>query len=235
MTGLLVSVRSADEARAALDGGADLIDVKEPTRGSLGAADHRVWCDVVSAVAGRAPCSVALGELSSIHEEIIASNLTGYSFVKVGLAGCANAPDWARQWRLLFDIMPDTVTPVAVVYADWQSAAAPDPFEILSAGSEAGCRAMLVDTYDKSRGGLFDVIPVPKLCALINEARCSGLRVVLAGSLSFETLPTALQLHPDFVAVRTAVCRPTRNGAVQQSLVRQLANVLAAHARRTSA
>ena len=37
--GLLVSVRSAAEALSALAGGADVIDVKEPNRGSLGAAD----------------------------------------------------------------------------------------------------------------------------------------------------------------------------------------------------
>ena len=34
---LLVSVRSAAEARAALSGGADIIDAKEPSLGSLGA------------------------------------------------------------------------------------------------------------------------------------------------------------------------------------------------------
>ena len=36
MTGLLVSVRDAAEAEAALRGGATLIDVKEPRHGSLG-------------------------------------------------------------------------------------------------------------------------------------------------------------------------------------------------------
>ena len=63
MTGLLVSVRSAAEARIALEAGADLIDVKEPRRGALGAADPAVWKDVCRAVAGRVPVSVALGEL----------------------------------------------------------------------------------------------------------------------------------------------------------------------------
>ncbi len=42
MTRLLVSVRSAAEAEIALSAGADLIDVKEPSRGSLGAADPAV-------------------------------------------------------------------------------------------------------------------------------------------------------------------------------------------------
>src|SRR4051812_47948913 len=39
---LLVSVRSAKEVEAALAGGADIIDAKEPSRGSLGAVSPKV-------------------------------------------------------------------------------------------------------------------------------------------------------------------------------------------------
>src|SRR5690606_38342384 len=46
MTQLLVSVRNRAEALAALAGGADLIDVKEPWRGSLGAAPPHVMEEV---------------------------------------------------------------------------------------------------------------------------------------------------------------------------------------------
>src|SRR5690242_18461623 len=60
---LLVSVRSAAEAQAALTGGASLIDVKEPARGSLGRADAATLTDVLRMVAGRRPVSAALGEL----------------------------------------------------------------------------------------------------------------------------------------------------------------------------
>src|SRR5205085_11196960 len=45
---LLVSVRSAAEATLALRGGADWIDVKDPTRGSLGAATMATICDVAA-------------------------------------------------------------------------------------------------------------------------------------------------------------------------------------------
>ena len=57
MTRLLVSVRSAAEAEAALTGGASVIDVKEPTRGALGRADDGVIADVIGAVAGGARSS----------------------------------------------------------------------------------------------------------------------------------------------------------------------------------
>jgi len=54
--GLLVSVRSVEEVSAALAGGADIIDAKEPARGSLG----RVTPAVLSAIAARTPASVPL-------------------------------------------------------------------------------------------------------------------------------------------------------------------------------
>src|SRR5262245_16212587 len=62
--GLLVSVRHSDEVDIAINGGARLIDVKEPTRGALGRAENAVVADVVTKVAGRRPISAALGELS---------------------------------------------------------------------------------------------------------------------------------------------------------------------------
>ena len=63
MTQLLVSVRDAAEARTAVEGGADLIDIKEPARGPLGAADVDVVEQIIAEVAGRRPVSAALGEL----------------------------------------------------------------------------------------------------------------------------------------------------------------------------
>jgi len=66
---LLVSVRDAAEARAALVGGADLIDVKEPSRGSLGRAEADTIAAVAHAVGGRTPVSAALGELRDWADE----------------------------------------------------------------------------------------------------------------------------------------------------------------------
>ncbi|HKB38458.1 MAG TPA: (5-formylfuran-3-yl)methyl phosphate synthase, partial [Gemmataceae bacterium] len=82
---LLVSVRSAREAEAALAGGADVIDVKEPRRGPLGRADNAVLRAVLVAIAGRRPVSAALGEL--IEDGGGSPLPAGVRFVKWGLAG----------------------------------------------------------------------------------------------------------------------------------------------------
>src|SRR5258708_20746520 len=63
MIELLVSVRSAAEAEAALAGGAGLIDVKEPLRGPLGRADNAIVRSVIAPGARTPPVSAALGEL----------------------------------------------------------------------------------------------------------------------------------------------------------------------------
>ena len=90
--GLLVSVRSAAEALAALAGGADVIDVKEPNQGSLGAADDDTISAVVRAVAGRAPVSAALGELvdliGSPNGDYARVLIDGVLLFKTGLARC---------------------------------------------------------------------------------------------------------------------------------------------------
>src|SRR5216683_1627996 len=90
---LLVSVRSVDEAEAALNGGAALIDVKEPSRGSLGRADDETLAGVLRCVAGRGPVSAALGELV---EGSGLPAVKGLRFTKWGLSGCSDVP-WRRE------------------------------------------------------------------------------------------------------------------------------------------
>ena len=222
MTGLLVSVRTGQEARLALAGGADLIDVKEPIRGALGAADPAVWADVLSAVAGAVPASVALGEVSEACEPAHTSTLARFQFAKWGLAHCHPHADWLSRWTQRLDWLPPGVTPVAVVYADWQRAESPPPEQIIEAAAGLGCGVVLFDTFDKQHGGLLEHLSHQELGRLTGQARQAGLRVVFGGGLCRMTIPQVLSLQPDYVAVRGAVCRRDRTGDLDTALVRQL-------------
>jgi uncharacterized protein (UPF0264 family) len=222
MTQLLVSVRSAEEARLAIEGGAALIDVKEPHLGSLGAASPEVWRAVAETVDGTRRLSAALGELRDFLR-IDASALASYHFAKLGLAGCADHPDWIDQWRTALRSLPPHVQPVAVAYADYATCAAPSPDEVLEVGHSLGCRALLIDTYDKSRGGLLGHLSVTTLDSLVGAARRRRLLTVLAGSLNRDDVPRLLPLAPDFLAVRGAVCATSRAGSIDGELVRSFA------------
>lgn len=227
MTGLLVSVCCAQEARAALEGGADLIDVKDPRRGSLGAADPQQWEEVLQVVGQNAPLSVALGELL---EKDIANNIertAGFQYAKVGLAGCLNELDWPQRWAAVLRSLPADVIPVAVCYADWERAQAPRPEEVLDYASTFGCGAFLLDTFSKTEGGLFSHFTAEKLRPLLQEVQRRGMLAVLGGSLGIDCISSAMELQPNYIAVRGAVCRGQRTNRVDISLVRELAQQIA--------
>jgi len=225
MTKLLVSVRDASEAQIAFRGGADLIDIKEPTRGSLGSADTQVIEEIVARLKGQVPLSVALGELLSASS--LPNSLGGQiQYAKFGLAGCAHEPNWRSKWQLAIDRLPRGVTPVAVAYADFQQADAPAPWQILAEGKARGCGAFLIDTYLKAAGSLLDHVTVSDLQELIRSAQGQGMLCVLAGSLGFEQIARVLPVAPDIVAVRGAACAGRRTGRLDAARVAELAQLV---------
>lgn len=235
MTRLLVSVRSVEEARQALAAGVDLIDFKEPRRGSLGPVDARLAAEMLRAIGGRAPVSMACGELvasANVAPDPQAAASwrhppAGVAYAKLGLAGCAAmtgcaaSADWVRLWADWIAGLPPGAAPVAVAYADWRRAEAPPPDEVLGHAAALGCRAVLVDTFDKSAGDLLRHFDTDALRRHVSEVRRRGMLSVLAGSLSWASLPEVLAARPDYVAIRGAVCSGSREAALDAGLVRQ--------------
>ncbi len=218
MTKLLVSVRSAAEAKLAAGAGVDLIDVKEPARGSLGAADLATIRAIAAAAPDHLPLSAALGELAEFDlvaelENSASSLLGGYlpkpvRFAKIGLAGMAGRADWPMRWQAALKRLPAQVTPVAVAYADYELSGSPTIDEVWQWGRRLGCGALLIDTYDKRGPGLLGWLGERELVGLRDATKRDGAWLVLAGSLTLETIGRLLPLEPDYVAVRGAACPP---------------------------
>ncbi|HEX3997823.1 MAG TPA: (5-formylfuran-3-yl)methyl phosphate synthase [Pirellulales bacterium] len=233
MTRLLVSVRSADEALDAVSAGADLIDIKEPNRGSLGAAAAEVVAAAIDAVADRRPTSVALGELTdpvaawpAIAKFLRPQQLP--QFAKFGLAGCALEPNWPDRWSAARGTLPAAVAAVAVVYADWQVAKSPEPESVLHYAERLRCRAVLIDTFDKHGPGLLALWSFDLLARFVTAARGAGMLVVLGGQIRAEQFESFLPLAPDFIAVRGAACCGDRAGRLDPRRVERLRGLLPA-------
>ncbi len=222
--GLLVSVRGAAEAVAALRGGADVIDVKEPRRGALGRADADAIAAVVAVVGGRRPVSAALGELAEAAGADIDG--LGLAFVKWGLAGAAAG--WQTLLRRRAAAWPGC-TAVAVAYADWRSAAAPSVEEVLAFARQTPGGVLLIDTWQKApRRTLLDHLSLHEVGRLRRHCREAGVRLALAGSLGPAEIEALLPLRPDWFAVRGAACAAgERDGAIAEDRVRALADLLA--------
>ena len=247
--GLLVSVRDAAEASAALAGGATIIDVKEPSRGGLGPADPATIAAIAEVVAEEAAWTMACGELGegvdaiAAHVRRVLAALPAAavppSAVKVGLAGLEGT-DWPRAFHDLLAALPAGPQGMAVAYADWRAVRAPAPRAVVELAAAARCGAVLVDTCDKSAGGLLDCLNADEVASLVADARRAGLRVAVAGRLTMGQIPVVSALGPDIVALRSAVCSngpegAERLGRVCESLVRRAGRLLEAASGRTAA
>jgi uncharacterized protein (UPF0264 family) len=230
VTQLLVSVRSVAEAEAALRGGADWIDLKEPSSGPLGAVDAGVARKIIERVAGRAKISAAAGELldwpTSSARELL--HVAGVSQLKLGLSVCRD-----RKWRDAWlaaqrEIAAAGKDLVAVIYADDVAAHSPAPADIAALAVDARCRWLLIDTFDKRSGTLLECLSAMELNAIFQRVRQHGVTTASAGRLT----PAAIAELPlesvDVVAVRSAACGGDRAGTVCAEHVAALRQLLQA-------
>jgi uncharacterized protein (UPF0264 family) len=224
MAKLLVSVRSASEAEAALEGGASIIDVKEPQHGALGCAATSAIVDVIQTVRGRVPVSAASGELID-HSEI--SLKLGLDFIKWGLAraGC----NWRH--RLLHAssewLSNGNCQPVAVAYADWRQAQSPSTQDVLDFVRQNRWKVLLLDTFQKDGRTLLDWMSYDEIGEICWRCRKHGILIALAGSLGSKEISKLLPVQPDIFAVRGAVCGGRdRMATVDSTLVGRIADLL---------
>jgi uncharacterized protein (UPF0264 family) len=96
----------------------------------------------------------------------------------------------------------------------------------LNLAIENKCPALLIDTWDKSAGSLFDHWPTDELEAFLSKVRSHSIAAVLAGSLTGKSVARAAELAPDLIAVRTAACDGGRRGTVSENKVRELKSAI---------
>ncbi len=218
---LLVSVISAQEARLALDGGADIIDVKDPGEGALGAPSPRVLAEVVRVLGGAVPVSVALGDLPNLpHTAALAARGAaelGAGYVKVGLRGVRDPAGAVALMRAVADAVGPGVhgSGVQVIAAAYADAGALDPPALAprhlpEVVAGAGIAGALVDTFVKDGRGLYGWCSEPELVELIARTRATGASFGVAGQLTRSQLG---RVAADVVGVRSAVCRGGDRGA----------------------
>lgn len=201
MTRMLASVTGPEEAEIVLAAGADLVDLKDPSRGALGAQPVSVVRETVAAVAGRRPVSAVTGDLPMQPAAVLAAATamaeTGVDYVKVGIFPGADAAACIRALAPL----ASRVRLVAVQFAD----RTPDP-SLLAVAAEAGFSGAMLDTATKSSGRLLDHMELPALRRFVDGCAQHGLLSGLAGSLEPPDIPRLLLLRPGFLGFRRALC-----------------------------
>jgi uncharacterized protein (UPF0264 family) len=230
---LLISVLDGAEAAAAAAGGADIIDVKDPAAGALGAASTSMLRAVGGSIPPHLPLSAALGDRPGGpgSVELAARNAAGCGadFVKIGLldTGDGDAVAALRAVKLAVADFAPPVRVIAVGFADFARAGSPAPLSLPHIAKEAGVDGCLLDTAIKDGQGLFAWLDDEALRSFVATCREFGLLSALAGSLAAEDVPRIAALRPDVVGFRGAACAGDRvSGRVTQEKVAALRRAL---------
>ena len=224
MTGMLASVNSIAEALLVFNAQVDVIDLKQPERGALGALDTDVVRQIVLEIAGRCPVSATVGDLPMqpelVFNAVTAMAHTGVDYVKIGFFP---EGDWYATVEKLAQLTPQTAL-IAVLFADTQ----PD-FAIITALQQAGFAGVMLDTMDKHKGSLTQVMTHTDIAQFVALAKSHSLLCGLAGSLRLTDIATLIPYQADYLGFRGALCEQhQRTGQLNQQAIAQIKQRLVA-------
>ncbi|NHJ87344.1 MAG: hypothetical protein FK734_17905 [Asgard group archaeon] len=211
---LLVSPQTLTEALECIKGGADIIDVKNPHEGSLGANFPWVIRNIRQATPASIPISATLGNVQytpgSVALAALGAVIAGASYVKVGLLGVKTIQEAVDVMTAVKKTTNEFKFPTLIVaagYAEGEAIRSLNPLDIPEVSKKASCDVAMIDTFDKTTGkSLFDHLSINDLSQFIADSRDRGLMTALGGSINANHLPQLKKLAPDIIGIRGAVC-----------------------------
>ncbi|OFV68687.1 MAG: protein containing DUF556 [Candidatus Syntrophoarchaeum caldarius] len=231
---LLVSPMNVEEAKSAVAGGADIIDVKNPKEGSLGANFPWVIRDVKGVIDG-VPLSATIGDFEfkpgTASLAALGAAYAGAHFIKVGLYGIKTVEE-AHEILEAVNKSVKSFDPekkvVASSYSDYKRLGILSPFELPSIGADVGVDVVMLDTGIKDGRTTFEFLSEDELCGFVSDAHDRGLLVALAGAIRFDDIDAVLRVNPDILGVRGIVCGGDRKSVIRKELVQDLKDRLEA-------
>jgi hypothetical protein len=239
---LLISPVNESEALEAIAGKADIIDVKNPREGALGA--NYPW--VISRIRQLAPkdieVSCTIGEAPNLPATMSLAALgaatTGVNYIKVGLWGLKTTEEAVSLLQSISKAVIEShpaINVVATGYADAERVGTVNPMFIPEIAYKANADFAMLDTAIKDGKSLFTFLDKEQLKTFISKARDFGLKTALAGSLSKDDLVTIKELEPDVVGLRGAACAngDRVNGQIKREKVLEIASILNANGKQS--
>ncbi len=211
MTKLLISITTVEEARVAIECGADIIDLKDPSQGALGALPLNTVAEVVAFVAmngkpERKVTSATVGDLPMqpmlLLERVSALAETGVDIIKVGFFRRDDeAFDYRKCLDTLSPVAASGVLLVAVLFAEQDY-----PDDLIPAVREAGFYGVMLDTAVKNGATFLDYFSAEEIKDMAEKVQAQNLQFGLAGSLNLKHIAAVKESVPDYVGFRGGVC-----------------------------
>jgi uncharacterized protein (UPF0264 family) len=225
---LLVSPINVEEAKICRIGGADIIDVKNPKEGSLG-ANFPWMISAVKKASGSVPVSATIGDFNykpgTASLAALGAAVAGAEYIKVGLYDIQTNEQALDMMVNIVRSVKDfdkNKKVVAAGYSDYLRINSISPFELPSIGAKTGVDVVMMDTGIKDGRSTFEFLTEQELTEFVKSARSYGLQTAIAGTIKFEDIPSLKRISPDIIGVRACVCGGDRNSTIKKELVERL-------------
>jgi uncharacterized protein (UPF0264 family) len=225
---LLVSPINVEEANICKLGGADIIDVKNPKEGSLG-ANFPWMIQAVKKAAGLVPVSATIGDFNykpgTASLAALGAAVAGAEYIKVGLYDIKTKEQALDMLVNIVRSVKDydkNKKVVASGYSDYRRIGSMPLYELPAIGMKAGVDVVMMDTGIKDGRSTFDFQTEDDLMGFVSRARSLGLQTAIAGTIKFENIPALKRISPDIIGVRGCVCGGDRSSTIKKELVEKL-------------
>jgi (5-formylfuran-3-yl)methyl phosphate synthase len=225
MTQLLISVKNVAEAHLALDAGVDIIDLKDPSVGALGALGVEETLRILQVVDGLAVVSATVGEQHAYLNDLVlaieARAEMGIDIIKIAVSPLFYDENFVVEMAKLSIV---GIKIVAVFFAD----VALD-FGLLDVFKKAGFYGAMLDTQAKQRN-LLQVQTLINLQTFTHKCDQYHLKSGFAGSLRLQHVTELLAFQPSYIGFRGGVCDSLlRSHTLELNKVIEVKNMLREH------
>lgn len=242
MTQLLVSVKSAEEALIALNAGVDIVDLKDPTIGALGALDLAVSVEIVaktqqhnqrnmisdgsfSLVLTSATVGEQHADINSLMKSVLERVAINIDIIKVAVPTLEAIPNWQEKFNTKeITAMKANTKLIAVFFADQEV-----NLKRLETLSMLGFYGAMLDTSAKHQS-LLEVCTLQTLQTFTQDCKKNALKSGLAGSLKPQDVECLSDINPFYIGFRGGVCKAgSRNNALVMDKIIKTKELLQEH------
>ncbi len=208
---LMVSVQNLEEARQAVKGNADIVDVKNLDEVFIGSNFPPVIKSVRDAFPKEIHVSVTLGavpnQAGTVALAVYGAACLKATSVKVGFVDIEykNALNILSESKKALEGFDTKL--IAATFADSHLYKGIDPKLVVKLAKESQSDGILIDTLTKDGRNLFDFMDEKSLKALTDEGKDLEMSTALSGALKLSNLDALARINPDIVGVRGAVCK----------------------------
>lgn len=203
---ILLSVKKIDEIYKIINY-ADIIDLKNPNDGPIGSWNKNEIKEVIDLYQKTFSISATLGNLKTMAEvnnKVSIFDSLGLKYIKIGyfydsIENLGKILEFLKKKDLSTNI-------VIVFFAEKQKVIEKlsDHLEIFH---KYKFNHIMIDTFDKSSGNLFDKINLETLKKILFESDRLKINLGLAGKLKAKNFKQLFSLQPNIIGFRGAVCK----------------------------